>query len=151
NLGILHVQQILSGDRPFALTYLDNSGNLNPANPISRGSLALTVAEAAAFSTASVLYLDDTLRLGLAQSGPQSLEQWKPLKRYFEFFKHHPGVKKMKPVANIVIAVKDSDHSAEMLNLMSRRRLLYDVVSMGKLSRILLEPYALLIVEPSEP
>jgi len=151
NLGVLHVRQILSADRPFALAYLDNSGNLDPANPISRGFLPLAVAEAAAFSTASVLRLDDTLRQGLAAREPQSIEQWKTLKRYFEFFKHHRGVMKMKPVANIMIAVKDWDHSAEMLNLMSRRRLLYDVVSMGQLSKTLLEPYALLIVEPSEP
>jgi hypothetical protein len=151
NLGILHCRQSLSASRPFALAYPDNSAKLDHPIPIPRGALPLAVAEAAAFNTASVLDLDDRLRQGLAESEPRTLEQWKTLKRYFEFFKRHPDLGDMKPVANIVVAVKDWDHADEMLNLMSRRRLLYDVVSAGQLSKALLEPCALLIVEPSEP
>jgi hypothetical protein len=149
NLWLLNCAGAFSAGKPLFLTYIGSPED--PPSLASRGTLRLALAEAAALGTSPVLPLEDTLRQSLFERNAESLDEWNAVARYHRFFRSHPEVMQMKPVHNVAVIVDGCESSAEMLNLMSRRRLLYDIIPKGEYLQTSLEPYALLIINEPPP
>ncbi len=145
NLWLLNCAHAFSPGKPLFLTYTGTPVTAEPSL-ISKGALQLAVAEAAALGSSSVLVLEDSLREGLFQRKAESLDEWNALAGYKRFFRSHPELMQMTTVHNTVVVVDGCEHSAELLNLMTRRRLLYDIIPSDMFFQTPLEPYTLLII-----
>jgi hypothetical protein len=146
NLWLFRCCRAFSQGRPILLTPQGSWETNADGSPLPKRHLALAVAEAAALGSSFVVTLDDTLRQGLFERNPEMLGEWQSVARYHKFFSSHPELVQMRPLNNVAVVLESCNDSAEMLNLLSRRGLSYDVIRLDEFSKTSLEPYGLLIV-----
>ncbi len=91
------------------------------------GSFELAVADATVFGGQAVLKLDERMRAGLAAAQPRVLAEWKRIARQFQFAEQEAF--RGQPAANIAVVADKLDPVGEVLNLLARRNLPFQVVA----------------------
>jgi hypothetical protein len=103
----------------------------------------LAIAESDVLGGSSVLSLDDGLRLGLFEQDPGALREWDLVTHYQDFFSAHASYLQLPPLRNVAVVIESIAEAGELLNLLARRGVQYQVVGIGDLSNANLKSFNL--------
>jgi len=142
NLWLFNYAASISHRRPILLS-LHRNYTEDRASALRSGCRSLVMAEAAVFGGSWSLDLDDWLRLGLVERDPMALQEWETLIKFQDFLTGHSEYFLLPPLVNVAVVVEDIAQSSEILNLLARRGVQYNVLKKTDLSSVPLGAYNL--------
>jgi hypothetical protein len=146
NAALLRIMRAApAGDAPL-LTYRwrGQSPSGVEANPAPEDYL-VAIAEAGSFGGNLLLPLDAPFQRNLLLGHPQARAAWSDIRRYIEFYSWDlPG--RYRPLANIGVVTTEPMKWFEVLNLLARHNLPFDVIAPASLSSQGVRPFKLLVV-----
>jgi hypothetical protein len=105
----------------------------------------VAVAEAGSFGADLLLPLHDRFQKSLLLGKPEARADWDHIRRYMHFYSWNLPVR-YEPVANVGVVTAEPMRSFEVMNLLARHNLPFDVVAPGQLTARSLSVFDLLIV-----
>jgi hypothetical protein len=105
----------------------------------------VAIAEAGSFGGDLLLPLDERFEKSLLFGKPEARAVWNDIRRYMDFYSWNLAAR-YAPVANIGVVTAEPMRSFEILNLMARHNLPFDVIAPARLSARSLPAFDLLIV-----
>nr|MBA2604922.1 hypothetical protein [Acidobacteriota bacterium] len=105
----------------------------------------VAIAEAGSFGGDLVLPLHERLQAGLAVGAPQARIEWEEIRRYLDFYAWAP-IARYSPRANIAVVTADPMRWFEVMNLLLRHNLPFELIPPSRLSAAGLSAMALAIV-----
>ncbi|CAN5886581.1 hypothetical protein BH24ACI4_BH24ACI4_27560 [soil metagenome] len=105
----------------------------------------VAIAEAGSFGGDLVLPLHERLQAGLAVGAPQARIEWEEIRRYLDFYAWAP-IARYSPRANIAVVTADPMRWFEVMNLLLRHNLPFELIPPSRLSAAGLTAMALAIV-----
>lgn len=113
------------------------------------------VADSAVYGGRWVVSLDARLRAGLSSGRPQARETWGRIARGLVFFEEHPGWVAYRPGGPLGVvsdfAEANEFVSFEVLNLLSRRNILYRILEKGRAGEASFDGLAMLLYLDAAP
>ncbi len=99
------------------------------SKPMSPERRQLAMAEAMSFGAADELFVEDALAKGLWNHDPAAMAVWKGIARYNHFFEAHEGYYTgTQSVAPLAVVLDDTSSGIGLLNALSARNVLFDVL-----------------------
>lgn len=111
----------------------------------TRENYLVAIAEAGSFGGDLVLPLHEGLQRGLLMGRPEVRADWQEMRRYLEFYSWDLP-RRYRPISNIGIVTADALRSFEVLNLLTRHNLPFEIIAPAQLSGRNLDALDLLIV-----
>ena len=146
NAALVRISQAANRDRPFVLTY--------PWKPITLAdedegpaleNYLVAIAETGSVGGDLLLPLHTQFQRRLLLGHPQTRLEWAEIRRYIEFFSWNlPN--RYKPVANIGVVTAEPARSFEVMNLLLRHNLPFELVAPTTLQKQQLGSFELLLV-----
>ena len=146
NAALLRIARAAHPDRPATISY--------PWKPITvadadRGpsleNYLVAIAEAGSFGGDLVLPLHASLQQGLAQGDPLSRRDWQAIRRHLEFYAWDlPG--SHTPIASVAVVTAQPDQHFEVMNLLLRHNVPFEVMAPAALSKQPPDRFGLVIV-----
>jgi hypothetical protein len=112
----------------------------------------VAIADAGSFGADLVLPLHERFQKNLLLGKPQARQWWTEIRRYIEFYSWNlPN--RYRPLANIGVVTTDPMASFEVMNLLARHNLPFEIVAPDRLAASALAPFNVVIVlnQPQGP
>jgi hypothetical protein len=144
NTWLFNYAASVSSGRPVVLVYPSGTDARDgEIKVLPAGSHALAIAESNVSGGACVLGLDDGLRLGLFEQDPRARREWDLAAQYQSFFRTHSQYLQLPPLSNVAVIIESIAEAGELLNLLARRGVQYQVLGTSDLSTINLKSFNL--------
>lgn len=143
NLAFLRVEQ--RSDRPHVPLYTF-SWSHQPQTVLAADDYSLAVAEAGAFHADLVLQLDEHLQRALNKHDADAWALWNQVRSMLKF-SADAGNKSLEPAANVAAIVDQLDPGDEVLNLLSRHNIPFQVFTASDLKKDDLKGFDVVIVQ----
>jgi hypothetical protein len=127
NLALVNVEQRsnLAQVPMYTFSWGGDSGEQQPA--LTAEDYSLAVAEAGACHADLILELEDRLQKGLIDHDPQARALWSQVRSYAGFYLH-AAEQAMEAAATVAVVVDDLDPSDEVMNLLARHNIPFQVL-----------------------
>jgi hypothetical protein len=127
NLALVKVEQRSNpAEVPmYTFSWGGDSGQQQPA--LTAEDYSLAVAEAGACHADLMLELEDRLQKGLIDHDPQARALWRQVRSYAGFYSH-AAEQAMEAAATVAVVVDDFDPSDEVMNLLARHNIPFQVL-----------------------
>ncbi len=123
--------------RPITLSDVDEGPRLE--------DYLVAIADAGSVGADLVLPLHERFQKNLLLGKPQARQWWKEIRRYIEFYSWNlPN--RYRPLANIGVVTSDPMASFEVMNLLARHNLPFEIIAPERLAGRGLAPFDVLIV-----
>jgi protein-tyrosine-phosphatase len=126
NLALIRVEQRSHPGQLPVYTFAWNGSNSGQQPAITPTDYALAVAESCSFQADLILELDEGMQRALSQQDPQAKASWKQVRSYIDFCAH-AGEQGLEAAANVAVLVDDLDTSDEVVNLLARHNIPFNV------------------------
>ena len=93
---------------------------------VTATNYSLAIAEAGTFHADLILELDERLQKALGERDAEALKLWNQVRSYLEFYNR--ADRRLQPAANVGVVVEDLDTTDEVLNLLARHNLPFQVL-----------------------
>ena len=120
NLAMIKVEQ-RSYQQQVPL-YTFSWGDEAQHKTLTADDYSLAIAEAGAFHADLLLQVEDELEAALTRRDPEALALWNHVRSALKF-SNHPNESSSQPAANVAVVVDQLDPSDEVLNLLSRHNI----------------------------
>lgn len=127
--------------KPITLSEVDEGPGLE--------NYLVAIAEAGSFGGSLLLPLHDRFEKDLLLGKPQARAWWSEIRRYIEFYSWNLPAR-YRSIANIGVVTADPTRWYEIMNLLARHNLPFELIAPTALAARDLSPFKLLIV-PGEP
>lgn len=144
NLASLRVEQ--RSGRPHIPLYTFSWSDQQSQTILTADDYSLAVAEAGAFHADLVLPLDEHLQQGLNNHDASAWSLWNQLRSLLKF-STDAGTRSLEPAANVAAIVNQLDPGDEVLNLLSRHNLPFQVFTAADLRKDELKGFDVVIVQ----
>ena len=122
---------------PITLSQIDEGPGLE--------DYLVAIAEAGSFGADLVLHLHERFQKDLLLGKPQARGWWAEIRRYIEFYSWDlPG--RYRPIANLGVVTSEPMKSFEVMNLLARHNLPFEIMGPRRLASTSLAAFDLLIV-----
>lgn len=127
NLALVKVEQRSNPAQVpmYTFSWGGDSGQQQPA--LTAEDYSLAVAEAGACHADLMLELEDRLQKGLIDHDPQARALWRQVRSYAGFYSH-AAEQAMEAAATVAVVVDDFDPSDEVMNLLARHNIPFQVL-----------------------
>jgi hypothetical protein len=127
NLALVKVEQRSNPAQVpmYTFSWGGDSGQQQPA--LTAEDYSLAVAEAGAYHADLILELEDRLQKGLIDHDPQARALWRQVRSYAVFYSH-AAEQAMEDAATVAVVVDDLDPSDEVMNLLARHNIPFQVL-----------------------
>jgi hypothetical protein len=123
--------------KPITLSEIDEGPGLE--------NYLVAIAEAGSFGGDLLLPLDARFEKRLLFGKPEARAEWNDIRRYMDFYSWNLAAR-YEPVANIGVVTAEPARSFEVMNLLARHNLPFDVIAPARLSAPSLGSFDMLIV-----
>ena len=143
NIGLFRIQQALSdGWKPAMVEDGGRETGQRETTPMSPERHKLALAEAMMFGVSMELFVEGTFAHGLTTGDPATRRIWDAIGRYNGFFAgneaYYTGA---KPLSRLALVLDDTSATVALLDGLSARNVLYDVLYEHDLTAQKLAPY----------
>lgn len=126
NLAFLRVEQ--RSRRPHIPLYTFSWSDQQPQTILTADDYSLAVAEAGAFHADLVLQLDEHLQQGLNNQDADAWALWKQVRSTLKF-SADAAARELQPAANVAVIADQLDPGDEVMNLLSRHNIPFQVLT----------------------
>ena len=144
NIGLYRIHQALSqGWKPAMIEDGHREVGQRETTPMSAGRHQLALAEGMMFGISMELFVEGAFARGLQAGDPEMRRIWRAIGQYNRFFADHEeyyiGTKTLTPLA---IVLDDRSSNTALLNGLSGRNVVYDVIYEHDLTHEKVAPYS---------
>jgi hypothetical protein len=146
NAALVRIAQAAKPGSAPLLTYPWKPITLSDADEGPRlEDYLVAIADAGSFGADLVLPLHERFQKNLLLGKPQARQWWNEIRRYIEFYSWNlPN--RYRPLANIGVVTADAMVSFEVMNLLARHNLPFEIIAPERVTASALAPFNLLIV-----
>lgn len=147
NLAVVKIEQRAHpGQVPlYTFSWGGSSDSGQQQSPLTAADYSLAVAEAGAFHADLILEVDERLQKALGEHDPQAWKLWNQVRLYASFYSQTTGDAR-RAAANVAVVVDDLDTSDEVMNLMARHNIPFEVLQPADLKEDNLQAVNVIVV-----
>jgi NAD(P)-dependent dehydrogenase (short-subunit alcohol dehydrogenase family) len=146
NLALVKMERRLSEEEVplYTFSWEEASEAGQQPSAIRASDYSLAVAEAGAFHADLVLNLDEGLQKGLIGQDAEAWAAWKQVRAYADFYAH--AETRLAPAANVAVVDDDPAANEEVMNLLARHNIPFEISRMAELNVKKLDGFDVVVV-----
>jgi hypothetical protein len=146
NLALVKIEQRSRQEEVplYTFSWEKASDDGQRVSAIGASDYSLAVAEAGAFHADLVLNVDERLQKGLVEHDAQAWTIWKQVRAYADFYAH--AGPRLESAANVAVVDDDPDANEEVMNLLARHNIPFEILRMADLNGETLDGFDIVVV-----
>jgi hypothetical protein len=146
NLALVKIEQRSRQEEVplYTFSWEKASDDGQQVSAIGASDYSLAVAEAGAFHADLVLNVDERLQKGLVEHDAQAWTIWKQVRAYADFYAH--AGPRLESAANVAVVDDDPDANEEVMNLLARHNIPFEILRMADLNGETLDGFDIVVV-----